>query len=636
MAIRTFKPDDLQTLYQSLRTYHNIKRGHQEHEDSLYDQDTSWARATVPDDIPIFQSSLATDVVDQIGDQLRTDEPMVNVRATGNSEEARKLVTLLTRWALRDIRNSQERGEVDPYSQAGRDLPLRGEAVVKRMHNSDLSLKPVRTDFDSDEKHEEAVSKWEDEMRNSWPLLPARPIDPLNIFLPPNATWPFPYIVEIQKRRQIDICEMYSEWKGAVANKKVPSLQRKLNAKEIANPLREVELIHFWSESHHIVEADGVEIVSMKNPYGFVPYCHAYSGLGRNDTNSGSEQKAVGILRKMIGELEADVMLRTITFSLAQYYVFPRVLVPEGRAEKVAKQMRVRGILEYENRPDEIRWLESPPVPPQVSEFLGQGHHAIARRVNPVQRGLPITPATSGVHEAIELVQSDTALGDIRNALNQIVTQSVITAARIMKALDLSANVIGGADSEERLQDRIIDAEKKHFDHPAFEVEFKAIDPVEDTRQQQAGLRLYEGRAISKRTYHEKFLTRIVDDPEEEGIQDMLEKAEEAWISSEEFRAWAVRQYMGDQQTQELLGAEGQPAPPPGAGGMGLPATPAAGGPMAQPPMPQPPMPQPTAPGLPMGETDMLDRSVAAMGGNPLAIAEGVERRRTLGQQRRP
>jgi hypothetical protein len=621
MANGDFKPADLQSLYQELRTYHNPKRAHQLREDGLYDQDTAWARASVPSDIPIFQSSLATDVTDQISDQLRTDEPIVRLRPTGNSEDARNLVTLLTRWALQDIRDSQIRGEVDPYSQAGRDLPLRGEAVLKRLHNPDLPLKPSRTDFSSDSDHKEAVAQWETKMRTSWPLLPARPIDPLNIFLPPNATWPFPYLIEYQERRQSNMWTDYPEWKAAAKNQKVPRLKRKLNTRELENPAREVELLHFWSESHHVVEADGVEVLSITNPYGFVPYSHAYSGLGRNDVDSNPAQKAVGILRKMIGELEADVMLRTLTFALAQYYVFPRVLVPMGAAQRVAEQMRVRGIIEYENSPGEITWLVSPPVTPQVAEFLAQTQAAVARRVNPVQRGAALTPATSGVHEALTLVQSDTAISDIRNALNQMVTQSIIMGARIMEALGLTANVIGGADRDGRVQDRIADGEDGDFDFPTFEVEFKAIDPIEDTRQQQAGLRLYEGGAITLKTLHEKYMTRVVDDPEDEGIQRMLETSEAAWLGSDEFRIWSVRQWMGSERTQEIIDGTGGASPPP-------PPPPAFGG--------GPPAPLAASNGaageIPAGVTNQIDQTIEATGANPLAASEGVARRQAGAQ----
>lgn len=552
------KPSNLGELYEELKKYHSLKIEHQRHAHDMYSQDVTWARPLVPRDIPIFATSTPTELVDQIADQIRTDEPIVNFRPYANNEKARSHRTRMRRWGEKRLEDDREHAEIDPYGQASKDLPLRGEAVIKRLHNPDVPNEPMLSDYSTRERFEHEHDIWEHRAATLDPLLPARSIDPLDIFIPPNSAWPLPYVIEYQQRRQVDMWRGYPGWKAEQQTRNrakfangwriIPGMGG-LSQKDMDNPAREVQWLEYWSEDWYIVEVDGITVIDKRNPYGITPYCHSYSGYGRVDHSGSSADKAVGIIDKLRGELEAEVIARSFQFAAAQYYVFKRLLVPQGRANSVADQMAAGSVIEYESDPDEIQWLDSPQLSDSVNELLAQATSKINQRVNPVQRGAPGRALESGVQEAIALIQASTGITDPAYAINRLASQSLEIAARQMKALNLSVNIAAGElENDEIERGMKVDAADGDFDYPDyFEVEFKAFDPVEDTRRQEAGARLRRDKSISRETYQLKYLNNVVDDPEEENIQILFEDAQEAWVSSQDFQLWAVQQHMGQQ-----------------------------------------------------------------------------------------
>ncbi len=551
-AIAGTKVEDMR---EDLRAYHADKRASQELDDRYYNQEVeSVARDHLPDDIPIYQSSLSTDVVDQVSDQLRTDEPNLNYGALTDSDREITRKSKFESWGKQVILDDQLGQDIDAYSQAGKDLALRGEAVIKRLHNTTMPEEPVLSDFSGQGKRDafkEAHGKWEAEIAATSPLSPARAIDPLNVFIPPNAVNPLPYIIEHQERRQVDIWDDYPDWKTKLAGKvwSKDGKDTKLTVDELEDPLRKVDWLEYYSKDQYILLIDGIEVVSGKNPYGFVPYSHVHSGLGRVDRNSSSAAKAASILSKIRGELLSEIVLKTIMYELAQSYVFPRIRVPDGREDIVREGMRHRGILRYDPQDPQgansIQWLDPIAINPAVSQFLGEAQAAIARRVNPILGGQG--DAEFGVLEALRIGQAVKGIQEITTNLNRMATESVRQAAKMMIALDKSMTVYGTSDNGGR------DYTMKPDDFKSYkqlEVRFEAVDPVEQTRKQQAGMVLFRGGAISRRTLQTSYLNDIVKNPVQEDARMGVEAAEAAFFGSEQFLAWAVSKYQAIQQNE--------------------------------------------------------------------------------------
>jgi len=111
-------------------------------------------------------------------------------------------------------------------------------------------------------------------------------------------------------------------------------------------------------------------------------------------------------------------------------------------------------------------------------------------------------------------------------------------------------------------------------------VVFEAIDPVEQTRKQQAGMVLFRGGAISRRTLQTEYLSDVVRDPVMEDTRMGVEAAESAFFGSPEFMQWAVAKYQAIQQEDaagqqrqavqnNAVSAGGGAAPPVAGGGGG-------------------------------------------------------------------
>ena len=393
---------------------------------------------------------------------------------------------------------------------------------------------------------------------------------------------PLPYIIEHQVRRQLDMWEQYPDWKTEIAGKiwTENGQERQLTTDELNDPLREVDWLEYWSPTQYIVVVDGVEAVAKENPYGFVPYAHEYSGLGRVDQRASSSAKAASILSKIRGELMSEIILKTIMFELAQSYVFPRIIVPEGREDIVRQGMRHRGILTYDPQDPKgaqsIQWLDPIDINPAVSQFLGEAQQAIARRVNPILGGMPQQDSEFGVLEALRIGQATKGIQEITTNLNRLATVSIRQAAQMLMALDTDMTVMGTVQNGGR-DIKITPALLKTYKQ--LSIEFEATDPVEQTRRQQAGMVLYRGNAISRRSLQTKYLPEIVEDPAQEDVRMGTEASAAAFYSSQEFMQWAVQKHQAAQQEQmaeqqrnaaqaNLMNAGGMGAPP-GMGGGG-------------------------------------------------------------------
>lgn len=551
----------VQTLYEQLNEYHAQKNANQNIDNAYYEQNVeAIARDNVPSDIPIYESSLATDTVDQVSEALRTDEGKVIYDALTSSDSEMKKKSRLEAWGRQVLSADGEDRDIDPYAQAGIDLALRGEAVIKRLHRTDMPIEPAPADFKGkgrQERFDGAHKQWEALMEATSPLLPAVAVDPLNVFIPPNATNPLPYIVEYQERRQIDLWEQYPDWKAELAAKVLGEDKNTLTEEDLNNPMRIVTWLEYWSTTQYIIVADGVEVVNKANPYGFVPYAHEYSGIGRAGRDGTSDKKAASIISKIRGELKSDIVMRTIMYELAQSYVFPRIRIPEGRETAVREGMGHRGILTYDENdprgPDSIQWLDPVPINPAVSEFMARTQEAVARRVNPILGGMPQQDAEFGVLEALRLGQATKGIQKIGMNLNRLATHSLHQASQMLIALDKKMTVFGTSQNGGS-KFNVTDAMLKEFKH--LSVKFEAIDPVEQTRQQQAGMVLLRGGAITKRTYRSKYLPEIVEDALSEEIQEAKEMAFAAFSQSPEFMQWATQQHMAKMQQQQTAEAQ--------------------------------------------------------------------------------
>ena len=232
---------------------HYYSEAHQQMADSdnLYNQDFSLS-IDLPENITVHKSSKATQIVDNLRDQIRVDEPVVIYRERGPKQKDQDHKAMMEMWGQHILSQISQNGMIDPLGQAPHDLILRGAACVKLM---------VREDSLEDKPAKISKKAWEAEMSHK-PHFIVKPVDPLNCY--PSPSNELTYMIERQTRRVLDIRESYPHWTDPKA--------KKLSRSLADNPLREVNWVEYWTREEYVVEVDGERIIDKPNPYGIIPY----------------------------------------------------------------------------------------------------------------------------------------------------------------------------------------------------------------------------------------------------------------------------------------------------------------------------------------------------------------------------
>ncbi len=505
------KPTNLKDLNTELKKHYETMHTSMKVDDDWYNQVTSVAGMFVPLEIPIHFPSTATNIVDNMRDQVGTDEPVIEFSTLSNDENELAWGVTMARWGLDRFEWIRNWSLQDAFEQAKQDLLLRGAGVIKISINEEvLPDPPMRSEFKgkgSKEAFNEAVRAYEAKKQLNEPFI-VRAIDPLDIMIAPGSLTRPSYVLEHQIRRVVDMSTEYPTWPDPYKKELIEAG----NEFDANNPLREVEWLEYYSAEHYIVTVDGETIIDMPNPYGFVPYIWEYSGLGRSHSDGDPGHLARGLLSTIHGELQAEVRVKTAWDAQWQYHVFPTLLVKKA-AEAAAKQMSVGPgrIMEWGILGDEKpEFLTVPPPDENMIVFLERIEQAISRQTATVLSDPGSSGSEFGILEALKIGQALKAVQPVIKTLNRMGAQTLGIMARLSKVRNLSFTVkVSGGNKKTITGDRF-----KDFDH--FKVDFESIDAAENDRRMLIGSNLYTHELITKRTFHKKFGKSIVDDPDEE------------------------------------------------------------------------------------------------------------------------
>lgn len=497
---------------------------------------------TLPsEDIPIHESSTAAQMVDALRDQLHVDQPKVDFLAWGNSAEARKHKALMEMWGKYVLQEIPLHVIVDPFFQAAQDLIWLGAACVKYI--VDLEKIPDPPASSAGKKEFRA---WEAEQAAAWPFV-LLPIDPQAVFPAPGLEPA--YFLEVQTRYVADVLSKYPAW----TNPK----ERLSKGKQQVSVWRE-----YWSKTEHIIEVDGERVEQQANPFGAPPYAWRYSGMGRMGDDGDPKYLATSILTSISGELEDEVRIKTAQSAQWQFHVFPRLLTTED--EKVVRKrfMTGPGAVIRHAPGQEPKWLDTPPPNPQMMQFLSLIHSNIYRRVGSALTERP-EGVDAGIHQAILIGQAIKVLNPVRNNLNALATLVLNGLARQLYTLNLNMNVRGHVEKQE--VERMVKASSLR--HQAFRVTFEAVDPAENDRRMLAGLALLQGgkegsSPIGTRTFREKYLKGVVEDPDEEEALVLAEGVIRRFVASGALDQLVLEELLGgekgEQVEQGIAEAEGR------------------------------------------------------------------------------
>ena len=494
--------------------------------DNLYNQEF-YLDIDLPENISVHKSSKATQIVDNLRDQIRVDEPVVVYREKGPKQKDQDHKAIMEMWGQNMLSQLSQAGMIDPLGQAPHDLILRGAACVKLI---------VREDSLEDKPAKVSKRAWESEMSHK-PHFMLKPVDPLNCYPSPGNE--LTYLVEKQTRRVIDIRESYPHWKDPKA--------KKLHRSLADNPLREVDWVEYWTREEYIVEVDGDRIIDKPNPYGIIPYVYRYSGLGRYNADGNPKHLAVGILHSIQGELEAEIEVKTAMRAAWQYHVFPRLLTTDDPSQVAQQFQKGPGAVIRHSPERPPQWLDSPPPNQHMMEFLNSIDESIRRTI---PAALMERQADAGIHQALLIGQALKIISPVKKALNSMGTEVLNKLSHLMMWFELPMSVQGPRKGDAARMVR-----GKDFTHHQFEVTFEATDPSEDDRRMLSALAVKrEPGLISRATYRERFLKGVIPNGEEEEEKIMAEQVIDQLVGSGMLVEQVMMQLQAQQQQEAAAG----------------------------------------------------------------------------------
>ena len=529
MATSTKQVTEIQA---NLEQYYGRAHRQMERADKMHNQDFSGI-IDVPYEIRVFLSSTAANIIDGYRNQIRTTEPTVNFYPNNHTRAAEKDAILMKKWGYGMLERERLRGAIDPNLQCGFDLLLRGAACKKIVVDVDNMVGPAP------KRASRAYKEWETKAVNCWPYI-SRAIDPLSIFPCPGDTKPLPFIIEKQRRPAGQLWEQYPEWRDP-----------KRATKEGRNPARLVNWIEYWSKDEYIVEADGELVFEKENPYGFVPYLFEWSGLGRSHSDGDPSHLAVGILTHILGELEEEVRLKTAISVQTQMHVFPPILTTED-PRKVAAQFGLGPGKVIRHPPGQPPVYMDYPAPNEnLYKFLSAIQENIARIASSALSGGRDPGVQYGVLQAQMVGQALTTIAPIRATLDGMATQTLNMMATMARKMDLNMSVKGTMEPV----DDPVSVSGSDFEHMNFQVSFEAVDPAENDRALMVGEALRRAGDISQRTFWEKYLKHVIEDPDQEYI-NLWEES----ILQNLLQSGALSQIVMDEAMQAQLAQQGEQA----------------------------------------------------------------------------
>ena len=458
----------------------------------------------VPYEVRVFLSSTAANIVGGFRNQIKTSEPTVDFQPFGVSREAVKHGGLMQRWGRAMMRRERERSVIDPDLQCGFDLLLRGAACKKIVVDVDNMLEPAP----KGRRSEMAYRDWERLALRNWPFV-TRAIDPLAVFPAPGQIKPIPFMIEKQTRHAGEMWRQYPGWVDPHKNKR--------NGR---NPARTVEWLEYWDEDEYIVLADGeMAFEPRANPYGFIPYIFEWSGYGRSHKDGDPAHLAVGVITEILGELEAEVRLKTAIDVQTQMHVFPPILTVED-PKKVARQFGVgpgKVIRHPPGHPPE--YMKYPPPNENMYRFLDAIQQNIVRVASPALSGGRESGVQFGVLQAQMIGQALTRIDPVRATLDRIGSQSLNMMASMMRTMDLSMAIEGSSEPVEPVS-RV---DGSDFTHQNFQVTFETVDPAENDRMLLVGEAMRRAGDISQLTFWKKYAKHVIENPEQEQTNLLVE-----------------------------------------------------------------------------------------------------------------
>ena len=415
----------------------------------------------LPAGIRTHVPSTAPSLVDTFVAQVRTTDPKITLGTAGRVTKDKEKTSNRTAFGQHVMQMIDQFEDEPVWEYLRFDLGNLGAACV-------------RIAFDDKRWPEDAADQ-----PDAWPFV-LKIVNPSTVVIPPGFRWPYPYVIETQRRTFVEIQQQYPDWK--------PNAEfARVNLSNSMKPDTTIDITFYWDNADYYVFAGGEQVYHSINPLGMPPYIWTFSRLGHKSDSSDPDTQAVGILRHAASELVSEFALKTYADLVWRQTAIPPLMGTPTPEDMKAQWSAEWGKYIHLNSPeDKVEWLD-PPVPnPAMWALLGELSNSIqASTIADVLQG-ESGGSRAAAQYGFQVGQARLKTNAIKQGLERMAGRVLaIIGLYYTKVLETSIrtdnNTVNKADIE---------------DYMDWRVTFENVDPRENSQRIQDGLAIWQSGAL--------------------------------------------------------------------------------------------------------------------------------------------
>jgi len=495
---------EVNRLLAGLKTRSTTMHANMNEAENLYHLEYGPDAVRVPEGSYVHIPSTASTLIDASRDQISTDTPQVTVIPNGSSEEALATSQLLEYLGTWLVERLQDSWDIPIPRQIVHDLVEFGAAgVLIPFDERKFMAEPERKSFPSDAAFKAATSAWKKGKENTFPFRPL-PLDP---------------------RKTLG----------------------SLSTTQGGDPLRQVDMIAYWTPETYTLFADGEKVIDGINPNKIVPAVWGFSGMGSLHLGADPSDAAVGVLTKVVSELKAEVRLKTAMEAIWQYAAWPRLLTQEDpNTVKAQMDLRAGGIVQWKGEAAaKPQFLDPPSLNPAMYTLLPELKGSIEKgTLQGVLQGERPSGVDFGYLQSLLIGQARLRFGAVKKSLEIFMQRILYLMVFQLQARGHTTSVFGFEDSTTETLRQV--KPKDLNGHIEFRVEMGAVDPMDNVSKVTALLPTVAAGLMSPHTYIDKVLGL---DPVEEQAWTMAAQVIQQAIAS----GFLLQEVMEASQTNDSI-----------------------------------------------------------------------------------
>mgnify|MGYP001616638175 CR=1 FL=1 len=435
-----------------------------------------------------YRPSTPASIIDHAADHQLGYEPSITRPVFTEREMEQTRADLIEPFLYAVFRDSSFQEANMTWKQGGRYLLHYGRAVFEgpKLDFSDMPKEPAKEKDESEDEFELRTEIWKAQKLRYNPFR-IRAIHPSKVLADPAFKSP-PYALHLGTRYYSDLLALSIRKANTRVHAEVLAL---IKGKK---PHDTVPVWDYWTKEWHVLMvANGQWLFAESNPWGFVPYVHAFAGFGQPKTATASDAddprwQAVGLLEHITDSIQKQAQNASAKHNLLMNASYAPIGT-KGNAEEVAQAIARGEMIEGE---EDMVWLLKTnqvsrsmiEVGGEITDDIEQGSYArdiAGRRQQGVQ--------TVG-QQAILSSASTKKFYAPQRQLEECATIVASNILRLVEVNNLPLNIRGAGIKPEDIA--------RNY---AVDVQFEILDPVIDLQQRNVGMQEVDRGLTSPETY---------------------------------------------------------------------------------------------------------------------------------------